>query len=108
MQDDRDQLALAAKAAGKARADWDYDWLRDQGHEIARDMLWDPRRDSGQALELAAHLQEDVWIEAGFWRVGDSVMDRYGKASAPVGDDPAASLRLAIFRAAVEIGRAMP
>jgi hypothetical protein len=101
---DRELLALAAKAAGKSRGEWDYDWLRDQGHEIARDMLWNPLQNSGQALELAVLLRIQV-----------EPSSRYAYAIPPDGtvigadaDDDLAATRLAIVRAAAEIGRSIP
>lgn len=103
---DQQQLALAAKAAGKRRNEWDYDWLRDCGHELARDMLWDPRRDSGQALELAAQLRLGTeFSEHCIYVFAHRGLERL--SSAHVGEDIAAAMRLAIFRAAVVIGAAM-
>ena len=53
---DRTLLARAAQAAGKSRAEWDYDWLVERGVDVSRDMLWNPLTNSGQALELAVDL----------------------------------------------------
>lgn len=107
MLSDREQLALAAKAAGKARNEWDYDWLRDCGHALSRDMLWDPRRDSGQALELAVLLDmaiefEDVMGVQIVCSTGVFITTTDGALS------KIEATRDAIFRAAVAIGRAMP
>ena len=106
MASDND-LALAAKAAGKRRGEWDYDWLRDCGHEISRDMLWDPRRDSGQALELAALLDLTVERYDGNSTIAGNVLLEHWPHE-PDGDDRNAGMRRAIYRAAVAIGKAMP
>lgn len=104
MSADRELLALAAKAAGKARAEWDYDWLLARDQEVARDMLWDPRRDDGQALATARRLRMTIAHEPsrGGWSVGAVVDDEF-MWLASEGDQ-----RLAIFLAAAEIGRSMP
>lgn len=60
MPTDRDLLARAAQAAGKSRAEWDYDWLVERGVDVSRDMLWNPLANSGEALELAAAKVECV------------------------------------------------
>lgn len=106
---DRELLALAAKAAGKARHEWDYDWLRDNRHEVARDMLWDPRRDSGQALELAVKLKIGVYPDS---EDKDGVKGCFCTPSTfvPHHDDETVivhATRRAIVRAAAAIGQAM-
>lgn len=81
---DRALLARAAQAAGKSRAEWDYDWLVERGVDVSRDMLWNPLDNSGQALELAVQL--DVWpyasseVRIGVWQQQDDgrVKDVYG------------------------------
>lgn len=106
MATDQD-LALAAKAAGKRRNEWDYDWLRDCGHAIARDMLWDPRRDDGAALRLLNELMLSLR------HTGGTVIIRRLSDNREIchenyrGDIDKAT-RLAIFHAAVAIGKAMP
>jgi hypothetical protein len=110
METERDLLALAAKAAGKKRHEWDYVWLAEQRQEVARDMLWDPRRDSGQALELQVQLRmsvtvfdDAVGIGCAQLRGSDSQYVEY-----PIELEPLAATRLAIFNTAVAIGRTMP
>lgn len=101
-------LALAAKAAGKSRAEWDYDWLMAHGNEVARDMLWDPRRDSGQALELAVKLHMNIGTNADGGGFADSLDGLNYAEFEDDGGDQCAEMRLAIFKVAVKIGRAMP
>jgi hypothetical protein len=108
MENERELLALAAKAAGKKRHEWDFWWLAEQRQNVARDMLWDPRRDSGQALDLAAYLEFDV-----MHRVVSGRRIEVLPAGGPLTKhfyegDTAAAMRQAIFNAAVEFGRAMP
>lgn len=93
MQNERELLEYAAKAAGIEV------WFDDNGQPwIDGDKcVWNPRTDSGQALELAVKL---------------SLLCDHDVQYAPVnvweGEDPLAATRLAITRAAAEIGRAMP
>ena len=106
MSTDHEDLAFAAKAAGKHRCEWDHAWLAARGDALARDMLWDPRRDSGQALELAAQLDIDIEFDrlagpiancgAGHFATSDITLSRIE------------ATRMAVFDAAVAIGRAMP
>ncbi len=105
---DRELLELAAKAAGKTRGEWDYDWLRDLGHQISRDMLWNPAANSGQALELAVKLR--LHIKPGK-HLGDGCTvetQRAGIAGCTTFyDDKDEQMRRAIVLAAAEIGKAM-
>lgn len=106
-------LELAAKAAG-IEIEWNIminfhstiltpktlkerNWL---GHEHT---LWDPLTDDGDALRLAVYLFRDIH----FWYFDNSVS--VGNEQRVVyGDDPCAATRLAIVRAAAEVGRGMP
>jgi hypothetical protein len=107
MDNERELLALAAKAAGKKRHEWDFWWLAEQRQNVARDMLWDPRRDSGQALELAVlrdialHFDDVAGVEA-FCSAGHFTITTDGALS------KIEATREVIFDAAVAIGRAMP
>lgn len=97
---DKELLTLAAKAAGIGGG-WHHDlmWLDEHSSE------WNPRTDDGDAFRLAVKL----WIEISF---EPNCVQVYPPRSLPVdvprGDDPLAATRLAIVRAAAEIGRAMP
>ena len=90
-------LEMAAKAAG-------YDY-RPQNRAIVTDGIpsnWDPLTDDGDALRLAVYLFRDIH----FWYFDNSVS--VGNERRVVcGDDPCAATRLAIVRAAAEIGRRM-
>lgn len=70
---DRNLLAAAARAAGKSRAEWDYDWLVERGVDVSRDMLWNPLENMGEAAELAVTLR----IEPTFSKDGKYVFSGY-------------------------------
>lgn len=53
---DRALLARAAQAAGKLRAEWDYDWLVERGVGVSRDMLWNPLDNDADTFRLAVDL----------------------------------------------------
>lgn len=95
---DRELLAFAAKAAGKTRGEWDYDWLRELGHEIARDMLWNPLTNNGDAMWLAVKLpgMDLQYMISEAWLVHDDH------------DARCAYVRRAITISAADFGRAMP
>ena len=103
MNNDRELLELAAKAAGIA---W-WDSNDTNGLIKHNGILWNPLTDDGDALRLAVKLeleicfnnQEEgttVWCPA----IGDWLPEKHG-------DDPYAATRRAIVRAAAEIGRTM-
>ena len=82
---DEELTALAAKAFGNAQ------------HGFS------PLTDDGDALRLAVYLFRDIH----FWYFDNSVS--VGNERRVVcGDDPCAATRLAIVRAAAEVGREMP
>ena len=92
-----EMLRLAAKAAGHefgvdARGPWIIDtagvWTR-----------WNPRDDSGQALELAVKLQIDIDFPS------DHNVFAYGLWAEPVGLDRLAATRRAIVRAAAAMAQ---
>ena len=101
MNEDKELLTLAAKAAGIADGDVLYD--------MDNDKVWNPLTDDGDALRLAVKLGiEIVFTENTVWlgkqhQLGDYIVDLYE----PLNDDPYAATRRAIVRAAAEIGRGM-
>ena len=96
---DRELLELAAKASGELTAPW-------YGNDAYFDGVlsrWNPLEDDGDALRLAVYLFRDIH----FWYFDNSVS--VGNEQRVVcGDDPCAATRLAIVRAAAEVGRGMP
>ena len=85
------------KGSGKHGALWNY-----CGHADTAE-LWNPLSDDGDALRLAVYLFRDIH----FWYFDNSVS--VGNEQRVVcGDDPCAATRLAIVRAAAEVGRGMP
>lgn len=106
---DRELLELAAKAAGirvNIQKPDMHGFFTARTHAGA---FWNPLTDDGDALRLAVTLNMNVYVgEAYPWR--RSTAD-YGPGSICDQDecaDPFAATRLAITRAAAEIGRAMP
>lgn len=93
---DREQLEMAAKAAG---INWQ-DWTRMCGHP-RYDVWpydWNPLTDDGDALRLVVRLKQ-----LGLWNKPYT-----GEALDGWREDPYAATRRAIVRAAAEIGKAMP
>lgn len=69
---------------------------------------WNPRNDDGDSFRLAVACHMQVLTPDA---EPTAVANRYPqgqRVAVDAGTDPAAATRLAIFRAAVEIGRAMP
>ena len=108
---DREQMELAALAAGAKMTDYsdrtpDH-WVIQGSDGVWRE--WKPREDDGDALRLAARLEIDVTfrvvtqlrVEA-LAPGGPRIVEYYDRA-----EDRLPKARLAIFRAAVEIGRDM-
>ena len=111
MENDRELLELAAKAAGVGLISWTniYDACDEIGGRFItqpRGEPWNPLADDGDALRLAVRLGLEV-ITSGAQVVQavDYVSKAYGEAKR--GNDPYASTRLAIVRAAAAIGKAM-
>lgn len=111
----REMLGMAAKAAGvrydpeaskphpTSGAFWGL-WLLYDREPAEHDRRhWNPLTDDGDALRLAVRLRLDVAHSLSRVRCG--VVQR--KSSELVGDDRLAATRLAITRAAAEIGRQM-
>lgn len=111
---DRELLELAAKAAGLPPGNdvGQYAWDPQQecliciGVSIRSDTPWNPLEDDGDALRLAVKLGLDVFSRPAQW----AECGRVGCAGSreKYGDNPYAATRLAIVRAAAEIGKAMP
>ena len=98
---DRELLELAAKAAGYVLGKHTQkDWAFTRGG-----VEWNPRIDSGQALELAVKLRKMPVIER--WSDGHDwvFIPGHEGGALPLGTDPLAATRRAIVRAAAEIGR---
>jgi hypothetical protein len=99
---DRELLELAAKAAGIVLEWQDGGWE----HSLDTGREWNSLTDDGDALRLAVKLSIDVTH-------GDLVVvaERVGPVEVGVAEskvaDPCAAVRLAITRAAAEIGRGM-
>ena len=109
---DRELLELAAKAAGFPK-----EWrgsIRAQTDHGPR--WWGPREGDGDALRLAAKVAQQInWVMApdGFGGhvsvvYQDTGSMRSGVIEAFSGCCARSATRLAIFRAAVEVGKAMP
>jgi hypothetical protein len=110
-QADRELLELAAKAAGIAGF-----WV-DAGLNVgtnAAPRIWNPLTDDGDAFRLAVKLNMEVHPSRnchGYFTLCrspdlDLIADEPIIGQSP--DDPYAAARLAITRAAAEIGKAMP
>ena len=115
---DRELLELAAKAAGM---ELDYTIRPDKKafYHSERNALalvdggwFAPLTDDGDALRLAVWLRLEIEFGSNFVNVGTSGKSDSNKewhlAREEFGDGPLAATRLAIVRAAAEIGRQMP
>ena len=103
---DRELLELAAKAGGYGYGEW-------TRHGIvfaAKDAVWNPLTDDGDALRLAVKLEISINPFAGKTVVTHTVDNTrrgpYEKWDCN-DDDPYAATRRAIVRAAAKIGRNM-
>lgn len=104
---DRELLEMAAKAVGRRFNDYDTDpefglgWCGKNGND-----WWNPITDDTDVFRLMVDLKLDVMFFSGYGEIHvsdvdymqDHVIEHYS-------DDMAASTRLAIVRAAAEIGR---
>lgn len=98
---DRELLELAAKAAGIEL--WAHD---DGGLYIPNPMRrWNPLTDDGDALRLAVKLKIRIGFRPCAYADTPVGLRFFGARD---GDDQFSRTRLAIVRAAAEIGRAMP
>jgi len=94
---DEELLDSAAKAVGYVLLSNGQAYSQDTGN-----FDWNPLTDDGDALRLAVYLFRDIH----FWYFDNSVS--VGNERRVVcGDDPCAATRLAIVRAAAEVGKSM-
>ena len=104
---DREMLEFAAKAAGYVRMEYRVNVPYVSSHMTGDDFIaWNPRASDGDALRLAVRLGISISQER---RNGCVFCDAEPKIAADeeYGSDPYAATRLAITRAAAEIGNAM-
>jgi hypothetical protein len=114
MNDDKELLELAAKAAGiivgHAKRDPSATFFRDDRGLVIN---WDPLTDDGDALRLAVKLRLSIsaanpaFIEVAIFNDGEAhLLFRDGTMDSGWNEDPYAATRRAITRAAAEIGKA--
>ena len=117
---DRELLELAAKAAGyvlpsaddhdEIGRQYDYHlglWVK---HHLWGWFWFRPHIDDGQALRLAVklHLTIEIWAGSSHYNQSVTIVEHdEGSVEFPHDSDPYAATRLAIVRAAAEIGKAM-
>lgn len=100
---EREMLELAAKAAGITYFD-----VTPRGVSCENGYLWNPRADDGDAFRLAVKLNMGVSIPVHKTIRADVITFRDPFVNIrEKGDDPYAATRLAITRAAAEIGKTM-
>lgn len=105
---DRELIEYAAKAAGVAGEYHALGIYRAGLDPTADQLYWNPLTDNGDALRLAVTLRMHVDVHSNSVNVW--WFDEYRKAQScdeDFGDDPYAATRLAIVRAAAEIGKNM-
>lgn len=109
---DKEMLELAAKAAGYA-----VKIVEERGRpfpvgvwtERADKIYWNPLADDGDALRLAVELGRRYMIVIEIGHSGADVQfDGHAAEAFERNDDVRAATRLAVVRAAAEIGRNMP
>ena len=105
---DRELLELAAKAAGIEIVpctchyeQWPFKYAEGQGERGH----WNPLHDDGDALRLAVKLKIRIGFRPCAYADTPAGLRFFGARD---GDDQFSRTRLAIVRAAAEIGRAMP
>lgn len=118
-----EEYEMAAKAAGLTINTWSNSdapipWIEVPSfmeRDAMRLVMWEPLYDDGDAFRLMVSVPLDVMrtekdVEALASLGGAHVKIDAHTVAAPIellGDDPAAATRMAIFRAAVEVGRAL-
>ena len=98
---DRELLENAAKAAGLSLSHCD-DSVWDD--ERADYVGWNPLTDDGDALRLAVKLKMNIHLDSNMVDVDPDGVSWFSEAYL---DDPLASTRRAITRAAAELGKGM-
>lgn len=106
----RELLELAAKAAGIKGRYFDYedDFGRLIGIKDGTKRAWNSVSDSGSALELAAQLNIDIDIcdeSIDTWVYDPDSLEIIIHIDEPVTGDKMAAIRLAITKAAAELGK---
>ena len=100
---DREQLELAAKAAGIPLKP---DFAERYDYYMADKLMWNPITDDGDALRLAVKLKIPIqfpdWTDVTRTWGSKDCLDAFEE---PHDTDPLAATRRAIVRAAAEIGR---
>jgi len=108
MNNDKALLELAAKAAGIELFSWSE---IKEGYKTRNPMeYWNPLTDDGDALRLAVKLEIDVNfndVKKRVWAEPQYINEPSYPVHEGYGDDPYATTRRAIVRAAAEIGRGM-
>lgn len=100
--EDRELLEAAAKAAGI-----DGDYSKRAGAIVHADGYWMPLSDDGDALRLAVTLKIEIEFFGDTAYAGPRKTAKYA-VSTEFDRDIFATARLAIVRAAAEIGKSMP
>lgn len=104
MKTDRELLVLAAQAAGIEWCENDEAGnLYQVRHDLKALVIWNPLADDGQALRLAAKLEINIHFNRK--HVDAECESRSGHVFSEFSKDRDAATRIAIVRAAAEIGR---
>ena len=105
---DRELLELAAKAAGIEIMDWYGERFSCRNRFETELFAWNPLTDDGDALRLAVALNMGISIPVFNKHRADVISFRHPLVNAiEEGNDPYATTRRAIVRAAAEIGKEM-
>lgn len=107
MNNDRELLELAAKAAGLTFEFLASPLIKATPEDLERPWrYWNPLADDSDALRLATKLRLDIMFFNGFEEVHcDGQVENDVTIIEPYSDDIDAAVRRAIVRAAAEIGR---
>lgn len=105
MSTDRELLELAAKAAGMEIVAFKPGRKAIEWAQLSCASLWNPLHDDGDALRLASVLLLDIAWETEY---SVSAGERWCEDIKDHDNDRTTATRVAIVRAAAEIGRAMP
>lgn len=106
--DNRRMLEMAAKAIGKQRQLWDYEYCRSLRQMVTPQMLWNPFDRYGDAMEIALNLSFTIELSSGEFNYAE-VRNHGGKVLGYSDNRECVNYAcLAITRAAAAIGEAMP